>query len=844
MNLDDIFPLVRKPSRYIGNEFNIVNKEWDSCAIRVALVFPDLYEIGMSHQGLQILYHILNSKNDILTERAFVPDTDMEDLLRQERKPVFSLESGRPLGDFDIIGFTLPYELCYTNILTMLDLSEIPFRSSERNDTHPLIIGGGSCSCNPEPVADFFDAILLGDGEEAIVEMMEIIQNGKLKNHKRSEILNQLSAIPGVYVPSFFKPVYDDNGGLKEIRSLREGYERVQRRVLPDLECSQVDVPPLVPLVKTVHDRLGVEIARGCTRGCRFCQAGMIYRPVRERSPHGILKLAEKGIESGGFDEMALLSLSTGDYSCLPELLGRLMDDFAEKYVSVSMPSMRVGTLTEDIMSQIRRVRKTGFTVAPEAGTDRLRRVINKGITEEDLLETCRGAFELGWKMIKFYFMFGLPTETEDDIQEIANLASKALGTSPQKGRSVTVSVGTFVPKPHTPFQWEPQLSIEEGFARIDLLKKNLPKKGVKLKWQDPRQSFLEGVFSRGDRRLSRLVETAWNMGARLDGWSEHYDIGTWRSAAEECGIQIDSYLRLRNQSEILPWDHLSSGVEDEFLKDEYEKALQEAYTPDCRVNGCQKCGLCDFKVIKPIIHSKSDDQGSIVLTEKKSGKYVDQAQKNVKHYLYRITYSRLEAARFVGHLELIQIFFRIFRRVGLPLNFSQGFNPSPKISFSPALPVGTESIAEYMDVDLSKTLTDTGQLMVSVNEILPEGFNVTGIETLTSLNETDRIMTCYKIVLVRNSGPDNDIAEKLKNFMGRSSYKIFRTRKGKKKELDVRPMIKKFVLEENGSIELILESETGRAACKPVELLQSVLLLNEREVASTRILKRWWKTV
>jgi len=839
-----LLPYVTKPGRYLGSEYNSTVKPWNSAQTRLALIFPDMYEIGMSHQGLQILYHILNSHERFLAERCYCPDIDVENLTRKNKNTLTSLESDHRLADFDILGITLPYELCYSNILTVLDLAGLPFSAAERNSSHPLILAGGAGSLNPEPVADFFDAVLLGDGEEAIVEIADIVGEEKSKNCDRKRLLEKLSRINGVYVPSHFQPVYDTNDHVIKIKQIGGNRSQISRRVLPNLDSIDHLKHPIVPNAKIVHDRLGIEIARGCTRGCRFCQAGITYRPVRERSPAQIKELAVEGISDSGFEELALLSLSTGDYSCIEQSLPELMNSFDGSFTSVSMPSMRVGTLTPTIMDQIKRVRKTGFTLAPEAGSERLRRVINKGISEEDLIATCKDAFSLGWKVIKLYFMIGLPTETEEDIDEIISLVAKAKRERDQgsaKGKKqINVSVGTFVPKPHTPFQWERQLSCEESDNYFKKLKSGMPRKGVNLKYHNSRTSYLEGVFSRGDRRLAKLLSTAWAAGARFDGWTEHFNLRLWQEAAVKCNIDLDDYLRKREIDEILPWSHLQSGVDNQFLIDELEKAKSEIYTPDCRYHACQKCGLCDFETIFPVVHNRSgkiDADPEDIVTEK-----VKQVEnRSNQHNRYIVHYSRTGKICFLGHLEILQVFFRSLRRAEIKTHYSQGFNPSPKISFGPALAVGTESLAEFLIMDLPKPLPDTGKTLLRLNSKLPPGLQVTSIRQHPG-KIPQRILTSYTLTLY--SPLTDEEIERVNKFSESETFIIKRSRKGKIKPLDIRPLVNRMQCTGPNIIELETINISSMPGIKPLESLLHVLEMDTDTALQTSILKTSWSTM
>ena len=602
--IDGLLDRVQKPARYMGGEMNAVLKDPDSVAIRYAFAFPDVYEVGMSHLGSRILYDIINTREDALCERVFTPWVDMADLMRKENVPLFSLETRSPVRGFDMLGITLQYEMSYTNILELLDLAGIPLHSEDRTWDDPIVIAGGPCAFNPEPLYHFIDAFSIGDGEISTLETIDVVKACKAEGVSRKECLRRLSRLRGVYVPSLYEATYNEDGTLKSFEPTEEGVPRtVVKNMVADLDKAEYPESVIVPFMEIVHDRINIEVLRGCTRGCRFCQAGMIYRPVRERSVEHILDLAKKLIDETGYEEITLSSLSTGDYTCLPQLAHELMERFAEKRVALSLPSLRLDSNLKQTLEETQKVRKSSLTYAMEAGTQRLRDVINKGITEENLTSSVGDAFASGWSSVKLYFMFGLPTETFEDLDGIADLASKVVRKyfeTPKnvraKGLRVNCSASCFVPKPFTPFQWEPQDTIEQFEEKQKHLCHIMHIKGVEFNWHEPQVSFLEAVFARGDRRTADALEAAWKLGCRFDGWTDQFRFDKLMEAFEQTGVDPAFYAnRRREKDELLPWAFIDAGVTQQYLWREYERAVQAQTTPDCR-KGCQGCGLKRFE--------------------------------------------------------------------------------------------------------------------------------------------------------------------------------------------------------------------------------------------------------
>ena len=599
--IERILPLVQKPARYTGGEYGEIHKDLSDVELRMALCFPDVYEIGMSNTGMRILYRVLNDMPGVWCERVFAPWFDMRDEMRRNSLPLWALESGDTLDRFDAVGFSIGYEMAYTTVLEMLSLSGLPLRSRDRESLTPMIFAGGSACCNGEPMAEFFDLMVVGEGEDVDREVLELLRRAKREGRAKSEFLREASRIGGVYVPSLYEPEYNGDGTLASVSARQGAPERVTKRIIEDFENSCFPADAIVPNTEIVHDRVGLELFRGCIRGCRFCQAGHIYRPVRARSVDKLLAQGKEALARSGYQEITLLSLSTSDYRGLNDLCDGLLEYCEPRGIGLSLPSLRADNFSMEITERVQKVRRSGLTFAPEAGTQRLRDVINKNVTEEELLRSCAAAFRGGWNGIKLYFMLGLPTETDEDVLGIAELADRVVhcwrenASNKARGLRVTVSTSCFVPKPHTPFQWEPQVTREEYLRRVNLLRDNMKARAVTYNWHDAETSFTEAVLSRGDRRVGDLIEGIWRRGGYLESWSEGFDLSRWTESARELGMDLSFYAnRERALCETLPWDHIDMGVKKSHFVHEYEQAHKGLLSPDCRAK-CSGCGANRF---------------------------------------------------------------------------------------------------------------------------------------------------------------------------------------------------------------------------------------------------------
>lgn len=595
--LERILPKVQKPARYIGGEYNQIIKNKDEVELRLAFCFPDTYEIGMSNLGMGILYSTMNELPYVWCERVYAPWGDMYEQMKQNGVPLYALESGDPISEHDVLAFSIGYEMAYSTVLDMMDMAGIPIHSADRKTLLPLVIAGGTAALNPEPMADFIDIFLLGEGEEMNNELLALLRTAKAEGWSKQAFLEKASQIGGVYVPSFYKPVYNDDCTINHFDVHPGAPEKVTKRIIADMNSVHFPLSPIVPSTEVVHDRVNLELFRGCVRGCRFCQAGHVYRPIRAKSPELLAEQGKALLKNTGCQDITLLSLSSSDYRCLSELCDDLLGYCEPRSIGLSLPSLRADNFSMDIMHRIQKTRKSGLTFAPEAGSQRLRDAINKNVTEEDLLHTCRLAFEGGWNTIKLYFMLGLPTETDEDILGIAELANQVLHTwrlyakNKNRGVRITVSTSCFVPKPHSPFQWEQQVTMEEYIRKVHLLRDNIKAKNVVYNWHDPQTSYIEATLSRGDRRMGRVIENVWRAGGRLEAWSDYFSFDRWMKAFDDAGVDPTFYAhRLRDKDEVMPWDNVDVGVRRAHLWHEREQAYKSELSPDCRKQ-CSACG-------------------------------------------------------------------------------------------------------------------------------------------------------------------------------------------------------------------------------------------------------------
>lgn len=849
---DQLISQVRKPGRYLGGEYNSVRKDLSKVKTKVALVFPDAYEVGESHLGLKILYKILNDQEDIFCDRVYAPWYDMEELLRKESVPLFALESRLALKDFDVIGFCLPYELVYTNILQILDLAGIPFLASERKLGDPILIAGGNNAFNPEPVAEIFDAIVVGDAEELILPLVQEARLCRTQNSELSIFREKAKQYPGVYVPAYFEFEYDDVGKIIARRALDQNYTGVFKASVGDLNQAAFPSSPIVPHIQTVHDRIGVEIQRGCVRMCRFCQAGMIYRPERQRSPETVKNIVRESLKNTGHEEVSLLSLSAGDYACASPLLDDLFNEHEQDRVNIGLPATRTETLGPQIISQIKRGRINSFTVAPEAGTARMRRVINKGNETQDLLNTAENVFKAGFDNLKLYYMCNLPFEGEADLQGIVDeaYACKSLASQYSKRFKISVSVSSFVPKPFTPFQWASQQDIATTFEKYDFFRGKLRHRSLQFKKHDAKMSYLEGVFSRGDRRLLPVIIKAFEKGARFDSWDEGLRYEIWEESFQELGLDPKFYVqRERDREEILPWDHLFVQMKKEWLWEEWEKASQEAFTEDCSTHTCADCGVCDFRTIKNVNYALESKEFYAFSTRGRKLKREESgivgqssipAEKpNLPLVNLRVAFKKVQSMAYLGHLELQETLHRAVRRAKIPVRYTQGFHPRAILKMGLAQPVGVESLDEYFDIELTKTM-DPLDFQKRLNQELPAGLEILSVramwEKVSSLNESLSGQVYY-IESTRQSF-DQDFLDKVDDFFQGREHNlplwVEKRRKGEVKKVDLNPLIAELKLEANNRLKLVTR-HTSQGGVKPHDI---VLALHAKELEQFRFLK------
>jgi radical SAM family uncharacterized protein/radical SAM-linked protein len=851
-----MLPLVSRPARYLGNEINSIHKDHNKVALKVVLAFPDTYEMGMSHLGLKILYHILNDRDNILAERVYAPWIDAQEIMKKENIPLFSLESHTPLKSFDLIGFSLQHELTYTNILSMLALAGIPLKSEERRGAFPLIMAGGPGAYNPEPLADFVDCFVIGEGEEVILEIARVLIDHKKKRGNKEELLIKLAGVSGVYVPSLYKVSYYPDGTYKTVKPVRNNIpERIERRVVPNLNEVYYPTKFILPFLSIVHDRIVLEIRRGCGRGCRFCQAGIIYRPPRERSIDSLLSLAAEAVQATGYEEISLSSLSVGDYGQLEELILSLKGRLAPFRISLSLPSSRVDTFPLSLGGELKR---GSVTLAPEAAQEPLREVINKVWKREEFLKTVEGIASFR-RPLKLYFMLGLPGEKEEDVQAIVELAKEVKRRHPPR---VSLSLAPFVPKPHTPFQWRGQIELSELKEKISYLRRSIPRR-IEVRVHNPEASLLEAVFSRGDRRLSEVLLRAHKKGCKFDGWREEFKFPLWQEAFVECGIDPSFYAtRKRDYEELLPWDHIDISMGKEFLIKEDKKASQKMMNQ--RTGEMEKVSRWESEKVREEERRRRGKVNSktVNLSNRQTDKRTDgQMGKTITYPLrskqkIRIKFSKGEEIKYISHLDMVRVFTRTMRRAEISVATTCGFVSREKISFSPPLSLGLTSQSEYADIEFSDFINPE-KLKVRLNEELPSGLRVKEAEIISLKSKS--LMATFDCAEYEVKIPLNKIQDtryKIQEFLRRkeilikrktNSIRSPRQSRGKRlgrftsngvkkgiKEIDIRPLILKLELSDlisDNVLKMLLKIKV-----RPQEVARTLLNLSKEETLKLSI--------
>jgi radical SAM family uncharacterized protein/radical SAM-linked protein len=821
---------VDKPSRYLGGEQNMIRKDWESQDVRMALCFPEVYEIGMSHLGMKILYKILNDKDGCLAERCFTPWMDLEGLLRESGTPLVTLENQKPLNEFELVGFSLQAELGFSNVLTMLELGRIPLLSSDREDVFPLVLAGGPVTTNPEPFADFIDAFVIGDGEELIVQIAELVKKFKTKgSNDRNELLRDLGELNGVYVPSLFEPKFDGKEYKGMFYKSDGSCKKVKRTFIEELDENNYPVHQVVPMMQAVQDRYVVEVLRGCTHGCRFCQASFIYRPVREQPKDVITRLTKEGLQASGMEEVGLVSLSTADYSDVAGMVTSVAATASEQDAAVSLPSLRADAFSVQIAASIGQLKQTGFTFAPEAGSDRLRAVINKNVSREDLFAAVNAALEQGWSTIKLYFMIGLPTETDEDIEQTIELIKDLEKRVRHHGKrnKLNVSFGIFIPKAHTPFQWEGFLELEEASRRLFYIKNKVNSRNVQFKWQDPKQSYYEAIIARGDRRVGKALLSAYQKGSRFESWTENFDFDMLMECLHEHGLTADEYLREFSTDETLFWEHIDVGVSRNYFLKEREIAHSEnpKTTEDCRSRGCHGCGIPGAGKDLKLKHSPTVGE-----SKKVRRKQTDLTKNDAIRY--RLGYSKIGACRFLSQSDLIRQFQIGLRIAGWPALFTKGFHPRPVMQFGPVLSQGMESEKEFMELWTLTPIDD--DMHQAMNKALPEGVDIVSIERIEKMGG-ESLNQLYPRADFEIHGMDMELAKKgFETWSTSDSLMVL----NRKKEIDLKKAVEYMELDGDLlKLRVSMNSPHGHNA-NPYVVLLHLFETERNETGALRIIK------